>query len=164
MRRARSVPFALPQPHSEPEFLVLPPHLSRRILCACALMPASVCSAALNGVWDSMLLASLVLASSLNYWRHPTLGVRRVCDMVVTNVAICYQLFYSCRFAPRRGAMAYAAATLAAGVCYGSARFFGQVRGDQDTASRCHVGLHLIGNLGNLLLYDALGARLLGCW
>ena len=142
--------------------LVLGPKYSRRIMCACSLMLGSIGSALWNGLADNMLLAALVLATSVNYWRFPVDGVRRRLDMACANFAFMYQLLYSSRSAPPSAQLAYFVTVVVGGAFYLGARHYGRGRGDHDSASKCHVCLHVVGNVGNVLLYDALGHRRLG--
>ena len=53
--------------------------------------------------------------------------------------------------------------SVAAGLgCYGCSRYFSFTRNDKDTSSCFHCGLHAMGNVGNLILYDSLGVNWLG--
>ena len=54
-------------------------------------------------------------------------------------------------------------ATVIAGLCcYAASRYSNFVYGNQDISSRLHCLLHGCGNLGNVILYDSLGANLFG--
>lgn len=139
--------------------LVLPPQYSRRILLASSVMSASVVSAYLNGCYDNCVLAVLVLCSSLNYWRHPTFGVRRTFDIVCANGSLAYQVFYTSQRSEcsPTARIAYLATVMCGGTCYFAARHFNFRYGNLNVSSAFHVGLHMFGNLGNLILYDSLG-------
>jgi hypothetical protein len=117
----------------------------------------------MNSCYDNMLLALLVLCSSVNYWRHPTLGVRRNADMLCASGSLAYQVFFTSQRAPANARLAYLATVAAGCACYVCARCIRRKHsGALNSTSALHVGLHLFGNLGNLLLYDALGANTLG--
>ena len=140
--------------------LVLPPHISKFLFRSSVLSVASVLGAAYNERFDCMGCASLVMLTSLNYWRHPVLGLRRNLDITAAVGSLCYQVLFVAPEAPKEACFTYYG-TVAAGVgCYGGARYFTFGPGG-DKAKRIgtmwHVGLHLWGNVGNLLLYDAVG-------
>ena len=144
--------------------LVLPPQYSRRILIASSVMSASAVSAYYNGCYDNCVLAVLVLCSSLNYWRHPTFGVRRSFDMLCANGSLAYQVFYTSQRSEcsSKARMAYLFTVMCGGTCYFAARRFNFRYRNLNISSALHVCLHLFGNLGNLILYDSLGANALG--
>ena len=111
-----------------------------------------------NGLDDNFLVATLVLLSSLLYWHDPADGWRRKLDMFCANGTVLYQVAYSVRFLPTTAAvLAHLASVVLAASCYLGARHFGRAEGDFDSASKCHVLLHVLGNMSNILLYDALG-------
>ena len=128
-------------------------------------MLASCASAVANGLPDNASLAMLLFCSSVNYWRHPVLGWRRNLDMVCAVGSLAYQVFYTSTKATDEVRMAYCTTVAAGCSCYAVSRTFtfyfaakpqwGQVA--FNVSSAAHVGLHLFGNLGNVLLYDALG-------
>ncbi|KAL1528590.1 hypothetical protein AB1Y20_009930 [Prymnesium parvum] len=142
--------------------LVLPPHLSRRILCVSFLSVASVASAAYNECKGSVVCATLVLLTSINYWRHPVFGWRRNLDIAVCAGSLSYQLGLAATAAPPTARDAYFAMVAAALSCYGCSRYFSFARGDKELASRFHCALHCLGNLGNVLLYDSLHTNWMG--
>ena len=87
---------------------------------------------------------------------------RRQADMAAANFSLAYQCFYtSWRTSDVRVRHVYWATVLAGGVCYAMARHMGLRYKNQNVSSLLHVCLHLFGNAGNLLLYDALGAKTL---
>lgn len=118
---------------------------------------------------------------------HPTLGIRRTVDIMASSCALVYQVGLAqtrLTLAPR---MAYLGVVCGGIGCYTLARRMTALYGDRDLASKLHVrrhslplaaaprkaagrtrpapvrrvprqvGLHVCGNLSNLLLYDALG-------
>ena len=142
---------------------VLPEQYARRIFYTSFGIVASVAWAAYNRRGDCCALASLLLLTSLNYWRRPRFGSwRRTADMVVSWGSVGYQFFVCMPQLPSAPARVVYVATLAAsGFCYFRARSFG-LSGDKDTSSWWHCGLHLCGGVGNLILYDALGRNAAG--
>lgn len=137
--------------------LVLPPQYSRRILMASSVMTISAVSAYRNGCYDNCALAMLVLSSSLNYWRHPIFGIRRSMDMVCAMGSLSYQVFFTSQKCTREARFAYWATVFCGCSCYLAARHFSFRYRNFNVSSAFHVGLHMFGNLGNLILYDSLG-------
>ena len=143
--------------------LILPPRFARRIWLVSWLALSSGSAAIANGRRDCAALSVLVLATSLNYWRRPTHGPRRHVDMAAAAGSLIYQVaavapFSHCPIA----AGAYLASVAAGAGCYARARLLSRRHGDRDSSSWWHVGLHLCGNAGNVLLYDAVGRNLVG--
>ena len=137
--------------------LVLPPQYSQRILYASSLMTASIVSAVYNDCPDNAFLAALVLFSSINYWRHPVLGLRRHFDMVCAIGSLGYQCVYTSQYTSPTARHLYWGTVLAGGSCYLIGRHFTFKYRAFNVSSALHVCLHVFGNLGNLLLYDSLG-------
>jgi hypothetical protein len=124
-------------------------------------MSFSIVFAWLNECIDNCFLACLVLATSINYWRWPVFGTRRTIDMVCAIGSLAYQVLFTSRRTTQRARRAYVATVIAGSSCYLCARHFSSKRRDFNTSSALHVGLHVFGNLGNVLLYDSLGMDLL---
>ena len=139
--------------------LILPPQYSARILRATALMSFSFICAISNSCWDSAALTFIVFCTSINYWRRPTLGIRRTIDMICTIFALSYQLFYSSRFASQAAQQVYYIAVACGGTCYLVGRTI--FKGNHNVSSSLHVLLHICANIGNCILYDALGLNAL---
>ena len=125
-------------------------------------MGLSLCSAAANGCYDSALLAAVVLCTSLAYWWHPTVGLRRQLDMLASVASLAYQVCYSSHGAGEAARRVYLGLVGVGTLCYLAARLESARRADQNVSSACHVALHICGNASNLLLYDALGRNVLG--
>ena len=141
--------------------LVLPPEYSRRILAASTLMSFSVASAMYNRCYDNAFLAFLVLGTSINYWRLPLLGMRRYFDMACAMGSLGYQTFYTSRHTTERARHLYWTTVVLGCSCYLTGRYFTFTRGNYNVSSAMHCCLHVFGNIGNLLLYDSLGANVL---
>ena len=114
-----------------------------------------------NACYDNAFLAALLLCSSINYWRHPVLGVRRHFDMVCANGSLAYQCVYTSLLTSRTARLLYWATVLAGGVCYFVGRRFSSRHQNYNVSSLLHVCLHIFGNAGNFLLYDSLSANVL---
>ena len=142
--------------------LVLPPHLSRRIFYTSFLILGSVASAVANDLPVSAAMAVSLLATSLNYWRHPIFGWRRNLDVFVATTSLFYQLAILSADAPAPARSLYFITVGCGGVCYLRSRWQGIYHGDRSTSSLYHCGLHLCGNIGNLVLYDAVGLNYAG--
>ena len=145
-----------------PEKLVLPPRFSRRILIASTLTWSSIASAAYNALPINFVLAASVYATTLNYWRYPVFGWRRNVDMLCSFGALGYQAVVTAYQTSDAGRHMYWAAICCGGGCYALARYVSKTRGNLDVGSKFHVGVHVMGNVGNLILYDSLGANVLG--
>jgi len=141
---------------------ILPPRYARRLFCSSFTGFSSVAAAALNEQWDCCCCAALVAATSLNHWRLPVFGLRRALDLAAVWVRAAYQLGYVSPRAPEGCGMAYCASVGLGGLCYAIARRCNYVLGSVELSTRWHVGLHLVGNMGNLLLYDGLGVNWMG--
>lgn len=142
---------------------MLPAKFSRRIYRCSFLSVASVASAAFNEQAACLACAVLVLATSINHWRRPEWkSIRRRMDLLAVIAAGTYQLVFLSPTAPRGACTAYVATVAAGAACYAAARRSNFVHGDLDRSTWWHCGLHICGNCGNLILYDALGANKLG--
>lgn len=122
-------------------------------------MCGSIVSATYNELPDNALLACLVLFSSVNYWRHPVVGARRTFDMLCACGSLAYQCCYTSWKTSERARHTYWATVLAGGSCYLVGRYFSFTRKMYNVSSSLHVMLHVFGNIGNVVLYDSLGAN-----
>ena len=154
----------MPRAHSKPrELIVLPRRYAKRILLASFLMIPSGFAALWNGLMDNAFLNALVFSTSVNYWRRPTLGWRRNVDMVCATGSLAYQLLHTSRRASDQVRALYFGFVVLGGAFYLSARtltfYYRDTWGDTayNVSSAAHCCLHLCGNLGNLVLYGALG-------
>ena len=124
-------------------------------------MCGSIISALYNEQYDNILLAALVLLSSINYWRHPVVGPRRTFDMICACGSLAYQCVYTSWHTSERARQIYWATVLAGGSCYFVGRYFSSTRRAFNVSSALHCCLHVFGNVGNIILYDSLGANAL---
>jgi hypothetical protein len=133
--------------------LVLPPHLSKYLFRSSFLAIISVIAAVHNQRLDCLICALPLWLTSVNYWRHPTHGLRRHMDIATACSTCVYQLYIALE-APGSAPTVYFMAVACGMGCYANARcsaprsFIGCM---------WHLGLHLWGNIASVLLYDALG-------
>jgi len=146
---------------------VYPAHLSRRLLFSAFVHgPLTIISAAANGQFakDSSgcgYCAVLIMLTSVNYWRHPVVGIRRSLDMVSSVGCFFYQLHASAS-APVGAFITYCATSSGILSCYGMARHYNFVLGNKSVANTWHLMVHACTGVGSLVLYDALGRNVAG--
>ncbi|KAF0697789.1 Aste57867_11548 [Aphanomyces stellatus] len=129
--------------------LVLPPRFSSRLFRSSWLTAASVYSAAHHDLWACFAMTLVVLLTSLNYWRHPVHGWRRNIDMFAVFAGSAYHLYCSFSCASSLHQLLYYAFVSKTIYCYSQAR----AAPNKDISSRWHMTMHLVGNVGNLVLY-----------
>ena len=103
----------------------------------------------------------LCACRQVNYWRRPRRDWRRRIDICAALGSLGYQVLIASPQAPLPACLAYWLTVLLGGVFYAKARELGRLR-DMTASSRWHACLHVAGNVGNVLLYDALGKNLIG--
>ncbi len=114
------------------------------------LSAASAAYAISRGHYLYAISPATVFLSSINYWRHPTIGWRRTLDMITVQCSlafICIAAFnatYAGRF--------YLLIVLA-GSCYPISYFFDE-RGEQYMATLMHSYIHIIANLALVILFS----------
>lgn len=97
------------------------------------------------------------------YWKDPQPGFRRNADMVLSTSAGAFHVIWgACALPSAQAKHAHMVLVTAALGCYGMARYQGRYQKNHNASSWWHVGLHVSGNLSNVLLYDALGPNRLG--
>lgn len=174
---AESVPTVAPEAHLHPPSkqpnhlsdddtrpkLVLPQQYSARILRISFLTLASIGSSIYHGQWINTCLSSLVFFTSVNYWRNPTFGWRRNFDIVCAVGALSYQGIATAYQTKYPGARHIYWAAVSAGLAFYAMAFYsGRVLKNLNYSSALHCGVHICGNIGNLILYDSLGKNCLG--
>jgi len=131
------------------QLLILPPNYSKRIFYVSFLTLVSVYVSYTQELYDHVIVGSLVLTSSLNYWRYPIKGPRRSMDILIAFSGCFYQLYKSFIYQLH---MLYILCTICAIGCYYQAR----MSSNQHSSSWWHCGIHIFGNMGNLLLYNGI--------
>jgi hypothetical protein len=131
---------------------------SRRLFYSSTITVLSVYSAWYNELYYAMMRSLLVLSTSLIYWYNPTDGLRRQIDIISSNGCIGYQYIYMSRELPLITWIVYTITIMACIGCYAMARYYGRkYEPDFDMASQYHISIHILGNLGNIILYDGIG-------
>ena len=142
--------------------LVLPPQYSVRILRISSLTLASIGWGIFHGLVLNTCLSSLVFLTSVNYWRHPTFGWRRNFDIVCAVGSLSYQAVFTAYDTTPSARYAYWGAVGAGLAFYALAFYSGRVLKNLHYSSALHCGVHICGNVGNLILYDSLGKNWFG--
>ena len=137
--------------HRRPDKL-LPKKYSNRIFYVAFINLSSAALALYYKQWDFLTVVFGVMCNSLNYWRHPTNGLRRKVDMTWVFIGCTYQMAKSMTLEIEY-LIAYWLAVVLAISSYALARYYGRTKLDFDTSSRVHTGIHFFGNLSNIILY-----------
>jgi hypothetical protein len=144
--------------HSPHSHLVLPPQFSRRIFFVSHLTLFSSLLAGYLEVYDCACLALLVYLTSVNYWRLPTKGFRRTFDMCAVAVGFAHHLYRALLDSSVH--VIYVVLFSLCVFCYGKARQ--RSSHSKDESSWWHCGIHVFGNVGNVVLYLSIAAE--GWW
>jgi hypothetical protein len=147
---------------NETQIIPQMPTFGRRMYRTSYLILLSSYSAWYNNLVVCLALSLLVFITSVMYWSNPTNGWKRKLDMTCVMVSLIYQLCYLALWLDLEAYLAYLACITLMALYYGMARYYGRVLLDYDMSSRYHVGVHIVGNISNLVLYDALGVNYLG--
>ena len=135
---------------------------SRRLFYSSFLAILSVYSAWYNRLYYATIRSFLVLCTSVLYWNDPKEGFIRKIDMISANGCIGYQWLYDSMKLSMIPWTFYTATIIGCLLCYFNARHYGRKpRPDFDMASRWHMCIHILGNIGNLILYDGIGRQYL---
>ena len=122
--------------------------------------------AAANGQYESEssgcgYCALLVFLTSINYWRHPVIGLRRTFDMLSSTGCFLYQLRASAS-APAGACATYCGTSTGIVGCYAMSRHYNFTLGKPSIGCRWHLMVHACTGLGSVVLYDALGRNRAG--
>jgi len=126
--------------------LVLQKANSQRIFYVSFLTIISIVTSYLLRLYDFTIVTSLIFMSSVNYWRSPVYGIRRNTDVILTMCGCTYQLYQSIHSVYH---IQYMLCVALAALCYAKAK----ITIDQTKSSLWHCGIHLFGNVGNIVLY-----------
>ncbi|DBA02547.1 TPA: hypothetical protein N0F65_011019 [Lagenidium giganteum] len=132
---------------------ILPPQYSARLFRSSFTTSLSVAMASYHRLWLCAALALMVLATSLNYWRHPVRGWRRNVDMAAVFMGMSHHIYYSSYVTDRTYQAFYLLLVAKTMYCYSRAR----KAHCKNTSSAWHCTMHIIGNIANMLLYTGLG-------
>ena len=128
------------------------------------LTSVSVISCYYNNLFYGMLRSIMILCTSLLYWYNPVDGWRRKLDMVICNIFLGCQFFYTALFLPTvLSIILYYTLCFVVMYCYYMARYHGRKKNpDFYQASIWHSGIHIFGNIANLVLFDGIGKNIIG--
>lgn len=126
--------------------LVLPPQFSRRILFVAQFIWLSIITAITYELYFCALVCFTVWVTSINYWSHPTKGIRRTIDIICASLGFLYHLVlaYGSLYQVQ-----YYMVVLTGFSLY----YLARQSNDQNCSSMFHCGLHICGNISNIILY-----------
>lgn len=125
---------------------VLPMFHSRVLVYSSSLTTVTVVRSIQADFMVCALLSLTLLATSVNYWRHPTYGTRRKVDMGVAFVNI----FYFALVATWYQVYLWYLGLFVGSICYYQAR-----QSLTPSQGVCwHLTLHMVGNLANWYLFQ----------
>eukprot|EP01069_Polyplicarium_translucidae_P002043 Polyplicarium_translucidae@DN1896_c1_g1_i2.p2 len=131
------------------------PQDARRLLKSSCLMWLTLLFAAYCRLWDCFAMNAIVIATSINYWRNPRLGRRRILDVVAVWCGLTLHAVLAASQAPRGMKPWWFLAIFCAVAFYLVGRHHGNM-GNHDVGIRFHQGLHATGVAANLVLYYGL--------
>lgn len=132
------------------EELVLTPDLARVLWWTYWLTFGSGMYALWRGAYWLAALTLAIFLTSINYWRWPDMGPRRYIDMSVVGVGLVGHLVAAVTV----GSWGYCVVTGLGVVCYSLGRKAHET--DPHASTAWHAGLHLLANVGNVILYSGL--------
>ncbi len=138
---------------------VMPPACARVLFGVSFITLASFCVASVLRVYDGMVVTAAVLFCSINHWRRPVYGARRNVDICNNAVCLAYQTWRSFAVGTPYTAC-YLLFTYAGVGCF----FWGR-RLDKTNLMHgvyAHSFVHILGNIGNVILYVGLKAAQTG--
>ena len=140
------------------------PKYSNKLFYTSMLTCISVISGYYNHLFYGMLRSIMILCTSLLYWYHPIDGWRRKLDILVCNTLLGWNFFYTARFLPTvLCKLLYYYLSCLVMYCYYMARHHGRKKNpDFYKASIWHSGIHIFGNIANLILFDGIGQNIIG--
>ena len=136
--------------------LMVPQPYSRRLYYSGMLTILSVAVSMHLRMYEFTALATVVLVNSINYWRHPIKGWRRNLDMACAYGVCLYQMSVSFSLTEQWYFIGYWSTLIIAVSSYSIARRYGRVHRNPDLSSRWHMGIHIFGNISNVILYYGL--------
>jgi len=123
--------------------------------CAWFSVPPAIYAAATTHL---AVVPACVWATSLLYWRNPVRNSwRRTLDMAVVFSGVTYQTYYAFRHIHGMSSAiaTYSALIGCSAACYGLSQYFMR-RGLLWPATYAHASIHLVANVANFVLYDAI--------
>jgi len=135
-------------PESSPP--ICPPLHSKYLLVISMSSLISGAYAIRQGLLHLSIVPLGVWTTSINYWRNPVYGWRRNLDLTYVPLALTYQLYYS------RSMIRFTDYCVVSGVailCYPVAWYLHTI-GWAWGGIVAHSGIHIFGNIANLILYS----------
>ena len=134
---------------------VCPYEFACRMLTSSSFLILNVIHGLYCGTFDCAALIFVSWLTSLNYWRHPTEGMRRIIDLVWNIVAVAYHHHRSYEMRNDNGLM-YRIGVYTFGLWYIAALYFGRIRGNKNMASLCHMNIHTTCIVFNIWMFPQL--------
>lgn len=119
---------------------------NHRLVASSSLFLVTSALAARLGLYVSSALVFTLFVTSFLYWWRPAPGLRRNVDIAAAAACYTYQLALSFKSSTQVSYIAMNALGVLSYVTSNSMV-------DTDTASWFHVGLHVMGNMSNVVLY-----------
>lgn len=136
---------------------VCPFEFACRMLTSSSLLILNVIHGIYCRTFDCAAIIFVSWLTSLNYWRHPTEGMRRIVDLIWNIISVIYHFY--CSFDIANGHL-YRIGVYSFCLWYIAALYFGRIRNDKNMASLCHVNIHSTAIVFNIWLFPQLyGAR-----
>ena len=100
--------------------------------------------------YNLAIVPGSIFLTSINYWRKPTYSYRRYLDMTVVKIMLLYQHYmaYNAEYAN-----IYYIITLIAILSYPLGIYYYRLK-YYWKSTYAHILLHILGNLGNIVLYS----------
>ena len=141
-------------------FLSLPiPNAHFIWYCAWFSLPSAIyaATASVTATTHLAVVPASVFVTSLLYWRNPIRNSwRRTLDMAVVFSGVTYQTYYAFRHIRNTQAIAtYSALIGGSAACYGVSNYL-MARGLIWPATYAHASIHLVANVANFVLYNAI--------
>jgi len=130
---------------------ILPQKYANRIYYISYLTLTSVFSSFYLKLYDFSFLTTLVLMTSLNYWKYPIKNWRRTLDMFIVFITFLYTMVYSQYSNPYNRNVYYIYNGIGI-ICYVLAK----KSNSKNTSSLYHCGIHIVCNIANIFLYVGL--------
>ena len=124
-----------------------------RMLTSSSLLILNVIHGLYCGTFDCAALIFVSWLTSLNYWRHPTEGMRRVIDLIWNIISVIYHFCVSFEITD---GYTYRVGVYSFCLWYIAALYFGRIRDDKNLASICHVNIHSTAIVFNIWLFPKL--------
>ena len=121
--------------------------------CAWLSIPSAIYAYSHPASAHFAVIPASVWATSLIYWRNPVMNSwRQRIDISVVLSGLTYQTYYAFQYANL--AQTYVVLICTAAVCY-KFGYYLWTCGCVWPATYAHATIHIIGNIGNLLLYES---------